>query len=150
VSSLCYTWKHVTQSPLADTLVLGVYATNIAPHNISQCYCCRFGTDAVKLSRLPGWEGHSWGYHGDDGNSFASEREGSPYGPKFTSKYRIISCYSVPLRAISIAGDVVGCGIDYSSGRAFFTKNGRYLGNPVMPGSYMIADRMFQDLFLRV
>ncbi|KIJ45239.1 hypothetical protein M422DRAFT_30095 [Sphaerobolus stellatus SS14] len=65
-----------------------------------------FGHRSVKLNRLPGWEPKSWGYHGDDGNSFASEKEGKPFGPKFT------------------IGDIVGCGIDFSTGRAFFTRNG--------------------------
>ncbi len=26
-----------------------------------------FCTDEVLLSRLPGWDAHSYGYHGDDG-----------------------------------------------------------------------------------
>ena len=28
----------------------------------------------------------SWGYHGDDGNSFAAEKNGTPYGPKYGSE----------------------------------------------------------------
>lgn len=28
----------------------------------------------------------------------------------------------------SIAGDIIGCGIDFSQHRAFFTKNGTFLG----------------------
>ncbi|KAI5120556.1 hypothetical protein M0805_000284 [Coniferiporia weirii] len=69
-----------------------------------------FSHGSVRLSRLPGWEKDSWGYHGDDGHSFASEREGTPYGPGFTTE------------------DVVGCGIDFSIHKAFFTKNGAFLG----------------------
>ncbi|KAG0699738.1 hypothetical protein DFH29DRAFT_808594 [Suillus ampliporus] len=64
-----------------------------------------------KPSRLPGWEKHSWGYHGDDGSSFAAEKTGTPYGPQFG------------------AGDVIGCGIDFSQNRAFYTKNGALLGS---------------------
>lgn len=45
----------------------------------------RFGVRTAKLSKLPGLEKKSWGYHGEDGYSFASEGEGSVYGPKFTS-----------------------------------------------------------------
>ncbi|EJD04459.1 SPRY-domain-containing protein [Fomitiporia mediterranea MF3/22] len=68
-----------------------------------------FSCSGVRLNRLPGWERNSWGYHGDDGNSFASERDGTPFGPKFTT------------------GDVVGCGIDFSLGKAFYTKNSSLL-----------------------
>lgn len=64
-----------------------------------------------KLNRLPGWEKNSWGYHGDDGSSFAAEKTGTPYGPQFG------------------AGDVIGCGIDFSQNRAFYTKNGALLGS---------------------
>ncbi|KAF9015400.1 hypothetical protein BDQ17DRAFT_1341003 [Cyathus striatus] len=65
----------------------------------------------VKYSRLPGWEPNSWGYHGDDGCSFATERNGTPYGPTYG------------------AGDVVGCGIDFTTNKAFFTKNGVLIGD---------------------
>lgn len=37
------------------------------------------------MNRLPGWEANSWGYHGDDGLVFASEGEGKPFGPVYTS-----------------------------------------------------------------
>ena len=39
----------------------------------------------VNMNRLPGWEPHSYGYHGDDGNSFCSSGNGQPYGPTFTT-----------------------------------------------------------------
>ncbi|KAJ4485483.1 concanavalin A-like lectin/glucanase domain-containing protein [Lentinula aciculospora] len=70
-----------------------------------------FAGHKIQLSRLPGWEPMSWGYHGDDGCSFAAERNGTPYGPTFG------------------LGDVIGCGIDFSTNRAFFTKNGTSLGS---------------------
>lgn len=44
-----------------------------------------FSGHDVRLSRLPGWEKNSWGYHGDDGFSFSAEKMGSPYGPTYTS-----------------------------------------------------------------
>ncbi|KAJ3541274.1 hypothetical protein NMY22_g3955 [Coprinellus aureogranulatus] len=70
-----------------------------------------FGAPTVRLSRLPGWEPNSWGYHGDDGRSFYAHKEGTPYSQTFGS------------------GDTVGCGIDFSTRRAFYTKNGHFLGN---------------------
>ncbi|KAJ9156493.1 SPRY domain-containing protein [Pleurostoma richardsiae] len=70
-----------------------------------------FSSKNVALSRAPGWEPESWGYHGDDGHCFASQNVGKHYGPTFTT------------------GDVIGCGINFRTGCAFFTKNGAYLGN---------------------
>ncbi|GAA5833763.1 hypothetical protein JCM3766R1_000091 [Sporobolomyces carnicolor] len=90
---------------------------------------------SVSLSRLPGWEQLSYGYHADDGRAFCCQGTGEPFGPTFST------------------GDVVGCGIDWTdaggdrgkrerdgskkgkeknkdkgSGRVFYTKNGLFLG----------------------
>lgn len=40
-----------------------------------------FQTDEVTLARLPGWEVHSYGYHGDDGYVFSGSGRGQSYGP---------------------------------------------------------------------
>jgi hypothetical protein len=63
-----------------------------------------------KMNRLPGWDKQSYGYHGDDGNSFSSSGNGQPYGPTFTT------------------GDVIGCGVNLIDNTCFFTKNGHHLG----------------------
>ncbi|CAE6429456.1 unnamed protein product [Rhizoctonia solani] len=68
-----------------------------------------FSSREVGLNRLPGWEPMSWGYHGDDGNSFAGQSDGTPYGPVFGT------------------GDIIGCGVDFTEGTAFYTKNGEFL-----------------------
>jgi hypothetical protein len=70
-----------------------------------------FSGKTVSLSRLPGWEPESWAYHGDDGHSFCCQNSGKHYGPPFT------------------AGDVIGCGVNFRTGSAFFTKNGDHLGS---------------------
>ncbi|ROV96824.1 hypothetical protein VMCG_07920 [Cytospora schulzeri] len=69
-----------------------------------------FSSKSVSLNRAPGWEPESWGYHGDDGHCFASQNAGKHYGPTFTT------------------GDVIGCGVNFRTGTAFFTKNGVHLG----------------------
>ncbi|KAL4257246.1 B30.2/SPRY domain-containing protein [Pleurotus pulmonarius] len=70
-----------------------------------------FAGPEARLSRLPGSERNSWGYHGSDGYCYASEREGSPYGVQFQT------------------GDFIGCGIDFTTRRMFFTRNGSSLGD---------------------
>lgn len=104
----------------------------------------------MQLSRLPGWEPSSWGYHGDDGNSFAGQSDGTPYGPVFGST----STLSVSLGYtdyICVAGDVIGCGVDFTEGRAFYTKNGEFLSRSLAVLSCTtlsthFAEKVFRDL----
>lgn len=69
-----------------------------------------FSGPKVALSRIPGWEPDSFAYHGDDGQVFSNTTSGKPYGPKFSTL------------------DVIGCGINFRTNTAFFTKNGQRLG----------------------
>ncbi|KAK2615937.1 hypothetical protein N8I77_002658 [Diaporthe amygdali] len=69
-----------------------------------------FSSKTASLNRAPGWEPESWGYHGDDGHCFQAQNVGKHYGPTFGY------------------GDVIGCGVNFRTGTAFFTKNGHYLG----------------------
>ncbi|KAF2732669.1 Ran-binding protein-like protein [Polyplosphaeria fusca] len=69
-----------------------------------------FSGPKVPLSRIPGWEPESYAYHGDDGQSFSNTTSGKPYGPKFGTL------------------DCIGCGINFRTGSAFFTKNGNLIG----------------------
>lgn len=78
-----------------------------------------FSSKKASVERLPGWEQESWAYHGDDGKSFFGESQGQgrQYGPTFG------------------ANDTVGCGVNFSTGCAFFTKNGVFLGTSMLAAS---------------
>ena len=69
-----------------------------------------FSSSKASLEKLPGWEPESWAWHGDDGNTFCCQQTGKKYGPKFTNS------------------DIIGCGVNFSTGCAFFTKNGVFQG----------------------
>ena len=83
---------------------------SVADRNDRSSIGIGFSGKNVALSRLPGWEPDSWAYHGDDGKSFSSQSTGRAYGPPFTGN------------------DVIGCGVNFRNGTAFFTKNGDFLG----------------------
>ncbi|KAG8220145.1 hypothetical protein J3R82DRAFT_1171 [Butyriboletus roseoflavus] len=69
-----------------------------------------FITRDVKVSRLPGWEKNSWGYHGESGTICSGDKSGLPFGTTFG------------------VGDIIGCGIDFTQHKIFYTKNGSLLG----------------------
>lgn len=69
-----------------------------------------FSGPKVALSRIPGWEPDSYAYHGDDGQIFSNTTSGKAYGPKFGTL------------------DVIGCGLNFRTNTAFFTKNGHMMG----------------------
>ena len=55
---------------------------------------------------MPGWDKDSWGYHGDNGEKFDQNGQGTKYGPLYGDR------------------DTVGCGVDFHTNEVFFTKNG--------------------------
>jgi len=66
--------------------------------------------DGTPLTRQPGWDRNTFGYHGDDGHKFHSQGSGTPFGPTYGE------------------GDVIGCGLNITNRTCFFTKNGKFLG----------------------
>jgi len=72
----------------------------------------RFSDSATRVRTLPGWDQNSWGYHGDDGLVYSSDStKGTKFGPTLGGS------------------DIVGCGINYTTNKAFFTRNGDLLGH---------------------
>ena len=96
-----------------------------------------FSGKDVPLNRPPGWEPESWAYHGDDGHTFACQSSGRHYGPEFAT------------------GDIIGCGVNFTTGHAFFTRNGESLGKSasvldlftVFSMVYYILHILFKKLF---
>lgn len=70
-----------------------------------------FAGEKVALNRPPGWEPDSYAYHGDDGNAYASNTRGEKYRGTYGAQ-----------------GEVIGCGINFSTMKIFYTKNGNLLG----------------------
>lgn len=122
-----------TNRPVPPQCGIYYYEITITDKGLSGYIGLGFSHRDVKLTRLPGWEDNSYGYHGDDGRAFCCLGTGESFGPTFTT------------------GDVVGCGVDYSGsvapltekevknggraagagtegGKVFFTKNGDLLG----------------------
>lgn len=79
-------------------------------HGHRGCMGVGLSKQGGELNRMPGWDPHCYGYHGDDGNFFSACGHGKAYGPKFGT------------------GDVIGCGMDTTLNMVFFTKNGKHLG----------------------
>ncbi|CAI2184104.1 5394_t:CDS:2, partial [Funneliformis geosporum] len=53
-----------------------------------------FCTKSASLNKMPGWEDSSWGYHGDDGNTYFNS-DNEPYGTGF------------------MTGDTIGCCLNF-------------------------------------
>lgn len=96
--------------PMSPACGMYYYEVEIKHKSKDCAVAVGFSTAKASLERLPGWEPDSWAYHGDDGKTFCGEHNGRSYSQQFT------------------AGDVIGCGINFNTGQAFFTKNGLDLG----------------------
>jgi hypothetical protein len=48
---------------------------------------------------------------------------GTDFSPAWSCEFGYEDC------ADSTVGDILGCGVDYTTGRAFFTRNGELLGH---------------------
>lgn len=87
---------------------------DIMHHHQQRHDCVAIGLSTLSFnprSKMPGWDEHSFGYHGDDGGIFHGYGDMlRRYGPSFGP------------------GDTVGCGLEYSTRRIFFVKNGEFLG----------------------
>lgn len=74
------------------------------------------------LTRLPGLDQFSWGYHSDDGRTASNPGHNQQFGPPFGMH------------------DTIGCGFDFSTNTMFFTKNGLLLGTNLTKSSGYALD----------
>ncbi|KIY45739.1 SPRY-domain-containing protein [Fistulina hepatica ATCC 64428] len=99
-----------TDHPAPPACGVYYFEVRVSSKSSKSCALCLFASKDAKLSRLPGWDSHSWGYYGEDGCTLYGDRNGRTYADGFGN------------------GDIIGCCIDFTSRKAFFTKNGRFLG----------------------
>ncbi|KXJ87623.1 SPRY domain-containing protein [Microdochium bolleyi] len=89
--------------------------------------CIGVSNKSVPLSRPPGWEPESWGYHGDDGEVYVGANVGKKYGARFGP------------------GDFVGCGVNFRTRRIFFTRNG-VIQNSGQPAARDIKGKLYPTI----
>lgn len=89
----------------------GIYYYEVRIEQSSRSVQVAVGVSGPKhdLRKLPGWETHSWAWHGDDGHKYSNANVGANYN-KPCSK-----------------GDIIGCGVNFWTRTIFFTKNGHRL-----------------------
>ncbi|KAL1990405.1 hypothetical protein VTN49DRAFT_6244 [Thermomyces lanuginosus] len=99
--------------PIPKQCGIYYYEVSILAKAAEGVFSVGFSQKKASVDRLPGWEHGSWGYHGDDGRLYSGDgqSQGRPYGPQFG------------------INDTIGCGINFTKGYAFFTKNGVLLGH---------------------
>lgn len=82
----------------------------------------------MTLSRPVGWEKDSFAYHGDDGRSFCGGAHDKNYGKEYGK-----------------TGDVIGCGINFTDGTVWFTRNGAALGMHISVLSFVAVGSFLLD-----
>lgn len=101
-----------TDSPIPSSAGVYYYEVEILDKGLEGYISVGFMMRWSNLSRLVGWDPGSFGWHMDDGFVFESRGEGTNRGWPTSS-----------------TGDTVGCGIDFTTGQAFFTRNGELIGH---------------------
>uniref|UniRef100_A0A915DMU6 B30.2/SPRY domain-containing protein n=1 Tax=Ditylenchus dipsaci TaxID=166011 RepID=A0A915DMU6_9BILA len=96
-----------TSTLLLSWLTISCQIQPIAPFITSKKIAIGLAFTGQHLGVMLGWQESSVAYHGDDGHSFGNCNVGLPYGPKFQT------------------GDVIGCAVDNTNQRVFYTHNGK-------------------------
>ncbi|KAI5300193.1 hypothetical protein KEM56_002659, partial [Ascosphaera pollenicola] len=102
-----------TEHPMTHMCGVYYFEIEILLKTKEAVVCIGLSAADTPSTRLPGYDGDSLGYHGDDGRVYNGKQpnNGEQYGPKYGE------------------GDVIGCGYDWKLDKVFFTKNGEFLGH---------------------
>jgi len=102
-------------NPVPDCMPVYYYEVEIANKGRDGFIGIGFAVQDVKLDRLPGWEPHSYGYHGDDGHVFNGRGTGRPYGPQFGTGDWIGVIYNRVERTISFTKKGYDLGVAFEN-----------------------------------
>jgi hypothetical protein len=117
-----------TNIPISQSTGLFFYEVTIMSKGRHGYIGVGFCIAEFQADRLPGWEPHSYGYHGDDGHAFQGSGKGRAYGPTYTT------------------GDVIGALWNRIDRTISFFKNGVSLG---VAFSDVLEDRLYPTVGLR-
>eukprot|EP01126_Amoeba_proteus_P003999 TRINITY_DN11360_c0_g1_i11.p1 TRINITY_DN11360_c0_g1~~TRINITY_DN11360_c0_g1_i11.p1 ORF type:complete len:1040 (-),score=219.24 TRINITY_DN11360_c0_g1_i11:222-3341(-) len=93
-----------------DACVYGYFEVTVIDGGARNEVAIGLVSNAYSMEKHPGWGKWSYAYHGDDGKAFHNCGGGNAWGQMYSS------------------GDVIGCGINYSTEEIFFSKNGKLVG----------------------
>ncbi|KAJ9104422.1 hypothetical protein QFC21_001917 [Naganishia friedmannii] len=119
-----------TDHPIPPTCGIYYYEATIISKGKDGYISIGLSNRFTNLSRLVGWEPGSYAWHMDDGFVFEGRGEGTSKG-----------------WPTSTTGDVIGCGVDFTTGKAFFTKNGQMVGHAFK--NIAPADKLYPSIGLR-
>lgn len=145
-----------TNSPCPPRSLLYYYEVTVVDAGLRGSIAVGLADESYPLNRHPGWESHSYAYHGEDGRRYHDSEKGeaSPihfflfpppihfflFSPHIPPTCHPPPPHFVPPRHRQLflclqaygppyaSGDVIGCGLFMSSGDVFFTRNGTWLG----------------------
>ncbi|ANB14758.1 glucose-induced degradation complex subunit VID30 [Sugiyamaella lignohabitans] len=86
------------------------YEVEVLEHGIEEFISVGICDIEAGLTKVPGMDSRTWGFHGDDGRISAGQSQSKSFGPKIN------------------VGDVIGCGVNFYKDSIFYTKNGLPLG----------------------
>mmetsp|Transcript_26367 Transcript_26367/g.67237 ORF Transcript_26367/g.67237 Transcript_26367/m.67237 type:complete len:593 (-) Transcript_26367:1412-3190(-) len=117
-----------TSTPCPTDVTVYYFEMSITAVSDAHEHCeCSIGLSSSQFDTTHpvGWDRGTYGYHGDDGHKFGERGFGEPYANRM------------------LKGDVIGCGVNFSTQEIFYTKNGEFIG----PAFDVLPDSPFYPSF---